>query len=100
MTRQLSSEQIEELIRRYLEGSSAGQLAQQFEVAKSTVINYLEREQVERRPYRKVHGDLLDQARNLYESGNSLRTVSAELGVTRGAVRDALLLAGVKIRNR
>lgn len=96
----LASELVDELVESYLTGASAGQLALQFKVSKATVLNHLERREVPKRVYRKVHGDLLDAAQELYESGGSLRSVAAEVGVTRGALRAALVLAGVVIRDR
>jgi hypothetical protein len=96
----LSSEQIGDLVELYLAGDSAGHLAGQFGISKTTALSHLEQRGVPGRVYRKVHGETLDHARQLYQSGRSLRAVAVEIGVTRGALRDALVLAGEDIRNR
>jgi DNA-directed RNA polymerase specialized sigma24 family protein len=41
---------------------------------------------------------MLDRAIQLYESGSSLRETADEVGVTRSAVRSALVEAGVQMR--
>ena len=98
--RRLRSEQVDALVEGYLQGSSAAQLAVQFDVARNTVLEHLALRQVPDRPYRKVHGELFDRAVALYEAGESLRSVATEVGVTRGALTDAFRLRGVVIRTR
>lgn len=100
VARRLPSERVDDLVDAYLRGASAAQIATDFEIAKTTVLQHLERRQVPARPYRKVHGELLDRAITLYNAGASLRSVSRELGITRGALTDALRLAGVVIRTK
>lgn len=100
VARRLPNERVDDLVDAYLRGASAGQLAVEFEIAKTTVLQHLERRQVPARPYRKVHGELLNRAIGLYEAGGSLRSVAGELGITRGALTDAFRLAGVEIRTR
>jgi hypothetical protein len=98
--RRLTGDQVDVLVAGYLHGDSAGQLAAKVGVGKVTVLRHLEQRNVLHRAYRKVHGDLLDRALGLYQAGRSLRSVATEIGVTRGAVGDALVLAGVAIRRR
>ncbi|MCB0958152.1 MAG: hypothetical protein KDB04_01350, partial [Acidimicrobiales bacterium] len=100
VARRLTSVQVGELVKGYLRRASAGQLGLEFGMAKNTVLKHLARRQVPDRPYRKVHGELFDRAMDLYEAGGSLRSVAKELGIARGALTDALRLAGVEIRTR
>jgi hypothetical protein len=97
----LPREQIVELVRQFEAGTPASALASRFGVNESTVLSHLKRAGVERSSYRKLHGELLDRAKELYlEQGWSQLAVAAELGISRGAVRSGLLAAGIRLRGR
>lgn len=100
VARRLPSKQVDALVDSYVRGASTAEIATDLEIAKTTVLQHLQRREVPPRPYRKVHGELFERAVLLYEAGGSLRSVSKELGVTRGALTDAFRLAGVGIRTR
>jgi DNA-binding transcriptional regulator LsrR (DeoR family) len=63
-------------------------------------LAHLKRQGSPDRPYRKLHGELLEQAKDLYLAGASQLAIAHELGITRTAVRSGLLAAGVKLRDR
>lgn len=44
--------------------------------------------------------ELMEMLKSRYESGDSIRTLSRELGHSYGLVRDLLLEAGVRLRSR
>lgn len=99
----LCVEQVDELVRAYRNGDSVPTLAKAFEVNETTVRAHLERRGVEtrgNRGYRKLHGELLARATELYAAGLSLRSVSSELGLAREAVRSGLREGGVVLRSR
>lgn len=98
--RQLDETAVDELVSAYLRGTPGHELAAQFGINESTVYAQLSRRQVERRPYRKLHGDQLRQAIDLYEGGHSLRAVAHEVGVSTSAVHSALTESGVRMRPR
>lgn len=96
----LTVDQVDELIDAYETGSPCHELAERFGINESTVFAHLKRRKVERRPFRKLHGEMLDRAVSLYESGLSLRSVGSELGLSKESVRSGLASHGVAPRSR
>lgn len=96
--RRLSPSEVDELVAAYQVGEKVADLAARFGIGRTTVKPHLRRRGVAGRPYRQVHGELLDRARALYAQGWSLRAIEAELGIGREAIRSALSHAGVRLR--
>lgn len=97
----LSPEQVAELVAARQAGVQIKDLAQQFEIHKTTVIAHLERAGV---PGRRWAGKTLSppqvqDAARLYESGLSLVAIGEQLGASRRQVGRALDEAGVAIRS-
>ena len=96
----LDEQAVDDLVAAYKAGSPYRELVERFGINESTVVAHLQRRGVERRTFRKLRGGQLEQARDLYESGLSLRAVASELGLSKEAVRSGLVAAGVPIRGR
>lgn len=94
----LSAERVDELVELYRSGASKAELARVFGINETTVRAHLRRRAVEHRPRRKLHGELLRQAAELYAAGWSLRSIGSELGVSREAVKSGLVAADVDLR--
>ncbi|HWJ64884.1 MAG TPA: hypothetical protein VNS19_23135 [Acidimicrobiales bacterium] len=89
------------MVTAYLNGSSQQELVVRFRIDPTTVRAHLRRREVlATRPYNKLHGELLERAKELYAAGRSLRSVASELGVSRETVRSGLLAGGVVLRGR
>lgn len=71
-TRLLASE-VTQLVASYQGGTTITELAAAFAIDQSTVQAHLTREQVVRRPYRKIRPHQLAEAVTLCEGGLSLR---------------------------
>lgn len=89
---------MDKLIEAYEAGAPCQELAERFEINESTVFAHLKRRSVDRRPFRKLRGDSLQRAKELYGSGQSLRSVASELGMSPETVRSGLVSGGVSIR--
>ena len=90
----LSSEQVAELVSQYCSGVSLVELARTFGVHESTVRAQLRRNEVEPRSFRKLHGELLQRAIELFEAGASFRAIGRELGLNRQTVAAAVRKEG------
>lgn len=97
---QLSVEQVRELVKAREQGAEINELAEQFGVDRSTVLEHLKREGVPGRrwPGRTLDPERLEEAGRLYQSGVSAIRVAEQFGVDRRYLRDALREAGVAIR--
>jgi len=95
----LRPREVDELVAGYRAGSSVYELAERHRVDRKTVSIILERRGVPRR-YRLIEGEQLAEAIKAYESGDSLATLGAQMGVSPYTIRRALLGAGVTIRPR
>jgi len=95
----LRSDQVDELVAAYLAGAPQHELSARFGIHDTTVRAHLRRRGVlKQRPYRKLRGDTLERAVDLYSSGMSLRAVASEVDLSREAVRAGLLGAGISLR--
>ena len=92
----LEETKILEMVASYVAGMSIAALARQFEINETTVRAHLSRQQVERRPYRKVTPAQLQEAISLYEGGMSVRGVARYLGVAQDTATRMLIDAGVR----
>lgn len=85
------------VVRRYQDGESLTQIADSYQIAKSTVSGLLKREGIETR--RQITPeDKVTQAVLLYEEGMSLKCVAQELAISHETVRYQLTKRGVPIR--
>ena len=94
----LSAKRVDELVELYRSGASKAELARVFGINETTVRAHLRRRAVEHRPRRKLHGELLERAAELYAAGWSLRSIGSELGVSREAVKSGLVAGGMRLR--
>jgi DNA-binding CsgD family transcriptional regulator len=79
-----------ELVRQYEAGASATDLANTFEINRSSVYNHLKRHNAQPRRYRKLRGEPLEEAIRLRQAGLSVRAIGRTLGLNRGTVATAL----------
>ncbi|WP_298875341.1 helix-turn-helix domain-containing protein [uncultured Microbacterium sp.] len=94
----LSPASQDEVVRRYSDGSATSTaLAEEFKVAKSTILRILRENNVvvRRQP---LTGTQVTQAKRLYKSGLSLSEVAAQMSVNQETMRVAIIAAGVKLR--
>jgi DNA invertase Pin-like site-specific DNA recombinase len=88
-----------ELVKQYQCGISTYQLARQYGIHRHTVVKHLQRSGVAVREQLKMTPDVIEQATQLCESGQSLAQVGAHLGVDHGTVWRALKKRGVRMRD-
>ena len=97
--RRLEPDRVAELLVAYEGGVSINDLAEQFGLHRSTVLDHLNRSPARRRyPALDKHGVAVTI--ELYHNGLSLRDVGLTLGVHASTVRLALSKAGTAIRTR
>jgi DNA-binding CsgD family transcriptional regulator len=95
----LSPSEASALIEAVTDGAAIGELARQYGIDRSTVLDHVNRPQARR------HAPALNQAEvevaaALYRAGQSFREVGVQLGVHASTVRQYLLREGVKPRDR
>ena len=90
----LDEGKILDLIASYVAGTTITGLATEFNVNPTTVYEHLRRQQVERRPFRKVRPAQVPEAVDLYKAGTSLRQVARHLGVSPDTAKRILVEAG------
>ena len=95
----LGEDVVLQLVASYLDGTTIRELAEQFDINEKTAHSHLKRLGV-RRPYRKVKPLQVNEAVQLYQSGQSLNDVADHLGVSVDTTRRLLIEAGVQIRRR
>jgi hypothetical protein len=88
---------IDRLIQRYLAGTPINDLANEFAIHRTTVMQHVQRSGVPRRQH--VLADRVDEARHLYEQGWSLAQIGQHFDVHASTVRLALLAADVRMRD-
>lgn len=85
------------MVARYSNGETSTALAQEYGVAKSTILRILREAHVvvRRQP---MTTEQVNEAAQLYEAGLSLSQVAKSLDVNQETMRTAILKAGVQIR--
>ncbi|WP_454116475.1 helix-turn-helix domain-containing protein [Microbacterium aurum] len=93
----LSPDAQSEVVRRYSSGETSTALAEDFKVAKSTILRILRENSVvvRRQP---LTGKQVSMAKRLYESGLSLSEVADQMFVNQETMRGAIVNAGVELR--
>lgn len=96
--RKLPARTRQEIVDRYRSGERVIDIAQALSVDKVTVIEHLNRAEVERRPRGMSEGQV-DEAVRLYASGLSLARVGERLGFSARTIRTMILRRGIKTRD-
>jgi DNA-binding CsgD family transcriptional regulator len=96
--RRLSPEQVDELIASYQVGVPINDLAAQFEIHRSTVLDHVNRAGTRRR-YPALEVRDVEEAAELYRTGQSLRNIGIHFGIHASTVRQYLVRAGIKLRD-
>lgn len=93
----LSAADQAEVIRLYSSGATSTALAEDFKVAKSTILRILRKNcvVVRRQP---MSSKQVKEAKRLYESGLSLSEVAEQMKVNQETMRVAIIKAGVELR--
>ncbi|WP_164515408.1 hypothetical protein [Microbacterium sp. 10M-3C3] len=91
--------QNEEIVKLYEGGMRVADIAREIGTTEWTIHHRLKRLGVERRP-RGMSACEVDEARQLYESGESLRKLSLKFGFNDKTIKKALLAAQVQLRKR
>lgn len=97
--RKLEADQIAELVRRYREGATVYEIADEFGMHRQTVSAHLHREGVVLRSRVRMTPELLARATELYEAGWSTVRIGKELGLGTSTVGKALKRTGVTLRS-
>jgi orotate phosphoribosyltransferase-like protein len=98
LSRRLEKHVVADIARAYEAGASSTELAQEFGVSRTGVLNLLRESGVKVRTRRTLTEAEVDTAERLYGEGWILREIGQDLGVSRDCVRLALLKRGVKLR--
>ena len=95
----LGEERCAEIAVRYAAGETAQALADEFEIARSALVNMLRsRNVVVRR--RALTDEQIERLRHAYEAGATIAALEADSGVPHGTIQRALKGAGVEMRPR
>ncbi|MBF6097827.1 helix-turn-helix domain containing protein [Nocardia cyriacigeorgica] len=97
--RKLEGHEIEALVRRYREGATVYELAEEFGMHRQTVSAHLHREGVTLRARVRMTPQLLARATELYEAGWSTVQIGKELGLGTSTVGKSLKRSGVAMRS-
>jgi len=97
--RRLTDQQLKELLTGYEQGRPIDELAAQFGIHRSTVLDHLNRSHAPRR-YPALDEDRIKLAIERYQDGLSLRDVGITLGVHASTIRQALLQNRIPIRDQ
>ena len=97
--RRLPDNQLQQLLDGYRSGVPVAQLAAQFKIHKSTVVEAAKRNGLKLR-YPALTSKEVAEARALYESGQSVATVAKHFEVAPRTIWSTLKKAGVQIRPR
>ena len=99
LNRRLSSEQVEAIVAAYQAGSSSPVLAEQFGIAKSSVLQILHQHGMAIHKRRGMTPEQVAEAVLLYEQGSSMAKIAAEMRVDDSTVYRRLKGAGVATRD-
>lgn len=95
--RQLSNQQAHELTVAYQSGETVYDLAERFKINRKTVSGILHRAGVQIRG--RLTSEQVDEAMQLYASGQSLARIAVKLDTTANTVRARLIERGVRTRD-
>lgn len=85
----------------YVAGQSVGQLAKSHRLHRTTVLEHLERNGIDRRPHiRKLTDKQVARAAQLYATGFSLVDVAKQFNVNAATIRREFAKAGIAVRPR
>ena len=85
----------------YVAGHSVSRISKTYNLHRTTVLEHLERNGVDRRPLvRKLTDEQVAQATQLYATGISLVDVAAQFDVNAATIRREFTKAGITIRPR
>lgn len=99
LSERLGSEEVTELVARYLDGASTRRLAEELDVSRSALTRLLRAEGVQVRSRRNLLTETnIDEAARLYTEGLLLRQVAARFEVSTETVRLALVRRGTHLR--
>ncbi|MDA8355779.1 MAG: hypothetical protein M0Z95_05685 [Actinomycetota bacterium] len=96
--RRLGPEEVAELVVAYRRGVPVAELAESFQVNRTTVLGHVRRNGVPKRDRRALRQDDVKRAAKLYAEGRSAEWVAGELQVAASTLRRALKDAGVIVR--
>jgi DNA-directed RNA polymerase specialized sigma24 family protein len=96
----LRDDEIDDLVAAYEGGCTVDELAEDFQVHRTTVMRLLKQRDVKTRRKHGLTPEQLDMAAELYREGWSLARVGERFHVDARTVRDTLAKAGVEIRPR
>jgi predicted DNA-binding protein YlxM (UPF0122 family) len=97
--RRLAPDQIATLLVMYVEGTSVQQLADEFSLHRTTVMEHLERNGIPRRPcLRQLTDEQVAQASECYSRGESLATVATHYSVSARTIAREFKRAGIDTR--
>ena len=96
--RKLEPDEIEALVRRYRNGATVYELAEEFGMHRQTVSAHLHREGIALRSRVRMTPELLARATELYEASWSTVQIGKELGLGTSTVGKALKRGGVAMR--
>ena len=97
----LRAHDVDALVAAYRAGATIKELAEQFDIARTTVMAHLDRRNVQRRATAKEwDDDALSGAARSYANGYSLAHIADQFGVDPKTVANRFRRAGVPIRPR
>jgi IS30 family transposase len=97
--RRLDPDQILNLVTEYTQGRSVAQLSRSWNIHRTTVMDHLERNDVQRRPHRrKMTNTQVKQAAKHYIAGKSLTSLGSRYNVGPQTISRELKKIGVQIR--
>ena len=96
--RRLSQDQVAELIASYRVGVLINDLAVQFQIHRSTVLDHVNRAGTRRR-YPALEPPEVEEAAQLYRAGQSLRVIGIHFGVHASTVGQYLVRSGIRLRD-
>ena len=94
----LTEDDMRKLLASYQDGTAIAQIARDFAIHRTTVLDIVRRAGLKRR-HRLIDNEL-DEAETLYQSGLSLKQVGQHFGVSLDAVRDCFIRHGAPMRPR
>lgn len=104
MARKLSEEKVQEICRRYQAGESSSEIAEDFDVAPSSILRRLRKCGVTTRlgdgpvRLRKLNEAQIQEAARRYQTGESMSELAQDFGVSDGTISRSLRRHGVAIR--